>query len=236
MGFGTLFFGYFLLLNVTFYSYSDIISAFLMLYAFYKLSSINAGFKRAFYTSALFAVFGLCELIMTVVELFVVTLDVSAITSWTTMIRCLIVCILTMFMLIGMRDVCREVELGDLSVRCNKAIYVTVFLYSLNIFWETGALAAFNLKVVAIIGYLILISTLILIAVNLASIHTCYVRICMPGDEKPKTPKEKKSRFGFVNAFRKHEEEKRREYYEYKIEKLKARSEKIKNKNNEKKK
>ena len=106
----------------------------------------------------------------------------------------------------------------------------------MNIALETGALGAFNLKVVALIGYLILISTLILIAINLSSIHTCYVRICMPGDEKPKAPKEKKSRFGFVNAFRHHEEEKRREYYEYKLEKLKAHSEKQKNKTDEKKK
>ena len=236
MGFGTLFFGYFLLLNITFFSYSDIISAFLMLYAFYKLSSVNEGFKRAFYASVAFAVFGTAELFMTVIELFVATLNTSAIVSWTTMVRSLIICILTLFMLIGMRDVCREVELDNLSVRCHRATYVTLVLYSLNIIWETAALAAFDLKVIALIGYLILISTLILVAVNLSSIHTCYIRICMPGDEKPKPPKKKTSRFGFVNAFRKHEEEKRREYYEYKLEKLKARSGKIQNKNNEKKK
>lgn len=236
MGFGTLFFGYFLLLNVTFFSYSDIIAAFLMLYAFYKLSSINKGFKYALYAAAVFAIFGLYELVTTVIELFVPALGTVAFISYTAMLRSLIICILTLFMLIGMRDVCREVELGSLSVRCQRAIYVSVIIYSLNIALETGALGAFNLKVVALIGYLILISTLILIAINLSSIHTCYVRICMPGDEKPKAPKEKKSRFGFVNAFRHHEEEKRREYYEYKLEKLKAHSEKQKNKTDEKKK
>ena len=236
MGFGTLFFGYFLLLNVTFFSYSDIIAAFLMLYAFYKLSSVNKGFKYALYAAAVFALFGFCELALTIVELFVPTLDVGAITSAAAMLRSLIICILTLFMLIGMRDVCHEVELNNLSVRCQRAIYVSVVIYSLNIVWETGVLGAFDLKVIALIGYLILISTLLLVAVNLSSIHTCYVRICMPGDEKPKAPREKKSRFGFVNAFRHHEEEKRREYYEYKLEKLKARSEKQKNKTDEKKK
>ena len=48
----------------------------------------------------------------------------------------------------------------------------------------------------------------------------------MPADNKPK--EEKKSRFGFVNAFREHEEQKKREYFEYKLEKAKMKAEKKK--------
>jgi DNA-binding response OmpR family regulator len=47
-------------------------------------------------------------------------------------------------------------------------------------------------------------------------------------DEKQE---EKESRFKFVNAFRKHEDEKRREYAEYKLDKFKKKQEKLKEKN-----
>lgn len=235
MGFGTLFFGYFLLLNITFFSYSDIIAAFLMMYAFYKLSGINKGFKYSFYASFAFAVFGFVELAVTVIELFLPSLDIGTLTSVSTMVRSLIICVLTVFMLTGIRDVCLEVGIKRIADRCKKAIYVTFILYTLNIIWQTDILGAFNLKAVVIIGYLVMVSIIFLVIVNLLSIHTCFVEICMPDEQTPKGRAEKKSRFGFVNAFRRHEEEKRREYFEYKVEKMKARAEKQKEKSSGKK-
>jgi hypothetical protein len=41
MGFGMLFIGYFLLINITYFEYTDIIAAMLMLMAAYKLSFVN---------------------------------------------------------------------------------------------------------------------------------------------------------------------------------------------------
>ena len=52
------------------------------------------------------------------------------------------------------------------------------------------------------------------------------MRICMPEDEDMP---EKESKFKLVNAFRRHEEEKRREYAEYKLDKLKKKQQKDKN-------
>ena len=57
------------------------------------------------------------------------------------------------------------------------------------------------------------------------------MRICMPED---KEMEEKESKFGFVNSFRRHEEEKQREYAEYRLEKMKKKMEK-KSKRKEKK-
>ena len=51
MGFGTLFFGYFLILNVTYYGFTDAIAAAVMLLGFYKLSTVNSYFKYAAYVS-----------------------------------------------------------------------------------------------------------------------------------------------------------------------------------------
>ena len=50
----------------------------------------------------------------------------------------------------------------------------------------------------------------------------------MPEDLIPKAPKP--SRFEFVNKFRRHEEEKQREYAEYKMGKFEQKMEKLKGK------
>ena len=79
-----------------------------------------------------------------------------------------------------------------------------------------------------------IIATLALIGVNLSVVFSAYYRICMPEDQGVEF-KEKKSKFGFVNAFRAHEEEKQREYAEYKLDKMKKQAEKLKQKANKKK-
>ena len=63
MGFGTLFIGYFLLLNVTYYTFTDIIAALVMAMGLYKLSSVNRQFKGAFFSSIALAAIGLVELV-----------------------------------------------------------------------------------------------------------------------------------------------------------------------------
>ena len=67
MGFGTLFVGYFFILNFPYCAYTDALAALLMLYGLYKLSGINENFKRATYFTAVFALFGIAELFL---ELF----------------------------------------------------------------------------------------------------------------------------------------------------------------------
>ena len=235
MGFGTLFFGYFLLLNITYYGFTDIIAALIMLYAFYKLSEVNSGFRRASWATLAFAAFSLYELGFAVFDMFFMSVDIPSLNSANAMLRSLIVCIVTMLMLIGIRDVSAEVGLGNLTVRAKRAATVSFVIYMLNIIWQTSGLLGFiGVKAVAVIGAFIILSTLLIIAVNLFSIYACYANICMPEDNKPR--EEKKSRFGFVNAFRAHEAEKQREYYEYKLEKARSRADKMKSKQNGRKK
>ncbi len=228
MGFGTLFVGYFLLLNISYYGFTDIICALVMTFALYKLSPINQGFKRASWVGMAFAVFALFELVLAAIDMFFPSVELGALVSSVGMARSFTVCILTVFMLIGMRDICREVELSNLSVRCNRAIFVTFAVYSLNIIWQTSDLFGnFNVQLVLIVGILIILATLLLVSVNLISIYGCYMNICMPNEQK-KSKENEKSRFGFVNRFREHEEEKQREYAEYRLNKFIARQEKKK--------
>ena len=234
MGFGILFIGYFLLLNnVSYYMLTDVISALLMLMAFYKLAYLNRGFSLGFIFCSIFSLFGAFEFISEAMRMFnFVSLGATFI-SVVGMIRYLLICLSTVFMLIGARDIAREVDLNALALRCHRGIILTFIIYALNIIWQTSSLLGFapNVKFMALSGYIIILATLILVIMNLVSVYGCYMHICMPSDN---AKGEKKSRFSFVNAFRAHEEEKRREYTEYKLDKLNAKLEKLKNKDKKK--
>ena len=235
MGFGILFIGYFLLLNnVSYYMLTDVIAALLMLLAFYKLAYLNRGFSFGFIFCSIFAAFGAFEFLSEAMRMFgLVSLGATFI-STVGMLRYLLICLTTVFMLIGARDIAKEVDLNALAIRCHRGVIFTFIIYGLNIIWQTSSLLTFspNVKFMALSGYIIILATLILVIVNLVSVYGCYMHICMPKDNTKNS--EKKSRFTFVNAFRAHEDEKRREYTEYKLDKLNAKLEKLKNKDKKK--
>ena len=213
---------------------TDVIAALLMLLAFFKLAYLNRGFSLGFIFCSIFSAFGAFEFISEAMRMFnIVSIGASCISD-VGMIRYLLICLTTVFMLIGARDIAREVDLNALAVRCHKGIILTFIIYALNIIWQTSSLLGFapSVKFMALSGYIIILATLILVIMNLISVYGCYMHICMPGEDK--SGASKKSRFSFVNAFRAHEDEKRREYTEYKLDKLNARLEKLKNKDKKK--
>ena len=200
-----------------------------MLYALYKLSSVNQMFKSAAGVSAIFSVFGFFELILAMLDLFDIVPMTDYMTSIMGMSRCLIIGTLTYLMLLGMKNVAHEVDLKALKIKCNYLSYVTVAVYSLYIFLETDSIAAFlPNSVLLFLAPTCIIAAMALIIMNLTAIFSCYQKICMPEDNNADYA-EKKSRFGFVNKFRAHEDDRRREYAEYKLDKLKKKANKHKN-------
>jgi hypothetical protein len=127
-----------------------------------------------------------------------------------------------------MRDVANEVGLRVLAIKCERVIYMSYPIYALSVVSEILSFFSLPFAVMQPIAITILVCNMTLIVISLTVIHSCYAKICMPGDEKQE---EKESRFKFVNAFRKHEDEKRREYAEYKLDKFKKKQEKLKEKN-----
>lgn len=230
MGFGTLLGGYFLLLNfTTYYRFTDVIAALMMFYALYKLSGVNQMFKNAMGAAAVFSIFGFAELVIAMLDLFDLFFLGDTLISALAMSRCLIVGVLTYLILLGMKNVADEVDIKSLKIKCNYLSYVTIAVYSLNILLETSSLSAFLPdSVLLFLAPVCIIALLALIIMNLTAIFSCYSKICMPEDNNTKY-EEKKSRFGFVNKFRAHEDERRREYAEYKLEKLKKKHNKSKN-------
>lgn len=227
MGFGTLFIGYFFLLNFPYCEFTDALAAVAMLYALYKLSGVNRAFRIAALCAVGFLAFGIFELSVELFSMLSPMSSNSLLFTISASVRHVSLALLTVFMMLGIRDVAEEVKLYHLSEKSMRATIVSVVVYSLSVLLESTLLALFiPAKVLAWLYVFITLATLTLIVFNLTCIYSAYSRICMPDD---KDMEEKESKIGFINAFRKHEEEKSREYAEYKLQKFIKKQEKKKN-------
>ena len=227
MGFGILFIGFFLLLNIPYHSYTDAISAVVTLYALYKLSGINLNFRRASTAAAAFSVFGLIEFLYSAVIVFFPSLNIPLVFTLLSIVRYAVICTLSVLTFLGMRDVSNEVGLRVIAIKCERVIYMTYPIYALSVISEILSFFPLPFTVMQYVAVTILVCNMALIVISLTVIYSCYMRICMPEDEDMP---EKESKFKFVNAFRRHEEEKQREYADYKLEKFKKKQEKQKEK------
>lgn len=224
MGFGILFIGYFLLLNFPYCDYTDAAAAVLIMYSLYKLYKINDGFRFAFYCSAGFTLLGVFELVVACLGMFTHIDNASLIIFIPAIFRHLIVAILSFLILNGIREVADEVGLREIALKAKLRSYLTVGAYALSIFFESASLAEFIApKVLVTLYAFTIMATLAVIIMNLCSIYSCYMRICMPEDYEME---EKPSKFGFVNEFRRREEEKSREFAEYKLKKMQSKNKK----------
>ncbi len=230
MGFGTLFIGYFLLLDLPYYMLTDMIAAAVMLLGLYKLSGVNRAFKTSFIITGVFLVFSLYEMGASVIEMFSGELLTDLARSLTSIVRCLLVGSLTVFMLRGIEDVAREVELPLLSKKAHGSVLFTFIIYSLWIILELPPSFIQSLVgdyILAVASLIAMLSLIALIISNLTVIYSSYMRICMPGDED--RGRERPSRFAIVNEFRRRQEEREAERKREAYEALKRKQEKKKN-------
>lgn len=229
MGFGTLFIGYFLILNFAYYGFTDAIAAVIMLLGLYKLSGVNKEFRIAAILSSAFLALGCfelgCELYVSVFsgKLF------PALTSTVAILRHTLIAATTVGMLAGIRTVAKEVGISALEKRALRLAYATPIVYVLLILLETPLPSLdFLARVAAFIALLTLLLSLALIIANLFTVYSAYMQICMPEDLEME---EKPSKFGLFNTMREHEEKKRQEYAEYRLDRLRRKNaKKTKNK------
>ena len=223
MGFGTLFFGYFLILNIAFYTYTDLISALIMAIGLQKLASVNKNLQYGYFSSFAFALIGLYELVIQMISLFSVGFDETAFLSFVAIPRYFALAVMSLFILLGIKDVAFEVGLSSLARKARNCAPFTLTVYCLLAILEVPFIKIIDVKILAVSSVLLLLAALIITAVNLTVIYTSYMRICMP-EEIDNEEVEKPSRFGFVNKHREHTKEKQREYAEYKLEKMKKKA------------
>lgn len=227
MGFGTLFFGYFLLLNITYFSFTDLIASLVMALGLYKLYSINTYFKGAFYTVFGLSAIGLAELVVEFLSMFIYQFNADAVLSYTTIPRSIIIAVITLFMLMGIENVAQEVGLSQLAKRARLSMPFVLIVYGFSALLEIPYLEKIiPVQIIAAASVVTLVAILVLVVVNLVTVYSAYMKICMP--DEVDNDIDKPSRFGFVNKYREHTAEKQREYAEYKLEKLKKRNSKKK--------
>ena len=178
------------------------------------------------YAAVGFSVFGILEFLYSALIVFIPTLSIPAVFTALSIVRYAVVCVLSIFTFLGMRDVANEVGLRVIAIKCERVIYMTCPIYALSVISEILSFFPLPFTVMQYIAVTILVCNMALIIISLIVIYNCYMRICMPEDENMP---ERESKFKLVNAFRRHEEEKRREYAEYKLDKLKKKQQKDKN-------
>ncbi|MBR2465570.1 MAG: hypothetical protein IKB38_01375 [Clostridia bacterium] len=232
MGFGTLFIGYVLLLDLPYQTLTNAIAAGVMLIALLKLAYLNSHMKRALYACSFFFAFAIYEAVIEVLSsVFFISVGGIVLNTASYLIRNVLIGALSVFMLFGMRDVAEEVGLRRLAKKCDIYSKLTLSVYVLNltvppdlavIFGGTGS-AVYTQFLLSVVTTLF---TLYIIVMNCINIYSCYSKICMPEDNVRAGTEKKPSRFGFVNKFREHEDEKRREYAEYRYGKMRERKKK----------
>lgn len=237
MGFGTLFFGYLILAALPSQELTNVAAAALMLLAFYKLSYLNVHFKRAALATVAFLSFSVADAVIYMLEdvFYVLPSDIIPLNTSMYMIRNMLIALLSLFMLFGMRDVADEVRLKRLAKKCDIYSKITLAVFVLNLTVPPNLSDFFGNTTSAVFAQLLLsvitvILTLCIIIMNSLNIYSCYAKICMPEENQKSEEAPRRSRFGFVEKFRHHEEEKRREYELYKTEKMKKNAERRSNK------
>ena len=224
MGFGTLFIGYFLLLNLTYYGFTDVIAAAVMLLGLYNLSKVNKNFFAAMIASIVFLAFSFGEFGIATYEIFFSKISSPALVSFMSIMRSLTVGTLTVLMLQGIKDVAKEVDIADLPTKASRLTIITSVTYTAWIILE-APLSFMDNYVLGVISLLTILATIALLIVNLTVIYSCYMRICMPGNEKLS---DKPSKFAFVNEYRARKAERDKETAEKRLKQLKERAAKRK--------
>ena len=200
MGFGSLFIGYFLLFNITYPAYTDLLAALLMLGGLNKLAAVNRQFRFTRIACLLYALLGAYELTAQLGLLFSVTLMPPSFAEPVSVGRNLILLVFTLWMLFGIREVAKEVDLPALVTRCERSLGLPIAVYLLRLLLEIPALSEkAPVTVVGAVGSVVLLAELFTVLHNLRTIAMAYRLICMPEDaDMPQKP----SRFAFVNRFR----------------------------------
>lgn len=228
MGFGTLFIGYFLLLNITAPGISDIIATLVMLIGLYRLSRINNKFRAGFIVDLVFSGFALVGLVLWSLDIMKM-IDTSAIDPYTGMIRSLLVAVLTIAVLMGIHDVAKEVELEKLPTTASVMTYISLAVFGVAILMEAPLLISWLPPIFYSVFMIIaVLGSFIVIIINLTVIYGAYASICMPSEQK-KAPKSDEGD-GFFAMFRRRKAESESEDAEYRAELARRKEEERKGK------
>lgn len=197
MGFGYLFLGYFFILNLPLRGFDilpDIVGCLLMLAAFRRLTKYcpdNRHLKNANLVLMLYALMSALLLVYQAVGLFVEIPEsfVGLIYTPFSIVYSLVIGAYHLFMLLGIHSLAGQVGLDKLAARSVRMLTLTAVYYLFELLSYCGVLEyiagltgqpAVVLSYVNLALYLLGVLWMLLIW---ALIFTCYMRICLEGDE-----------------------------------------------------
>ena len=224
MGFGTLFIGYFFLINISYFAYTDIIGALIMLMGLYKLSGINSYFKSAMIGAMAFSAVALAELGLSAIEIFTFGEWLPITQSYISALRYAVIFALSYLITLGIGAVAREVDADEIYKSSKRNLPISYCLAVAAIL-EIPFFGGFLGDALPYVYFILLIVLVIFTILTLVVIYKAYMQICMPEDAEIK---DKKSRFEFLNRFYDRIEAKGREYSEYKMKAAKEKQNKRK--------
>ena len=171
--------------------------------------------------SAIFLAFSIGEFGIATYEMFMKPINSAALISAMSIVRCVIIGMLTLLMLKGIEAVAKEVDVEDLPTKASRLAIITAVTYTAWIVLE-APMSFINDYVLAVLSLITILATFALLIVNLSVIYTCYMRICMPGDEN--IGEDKPSKFAFVNEYRARKAERDKEAHDRRVEMLRERN------------
>jgi len=192
MGFGVLFIGYIFtyLFSMTPFNFiSDLVGNALILCAALLLSRHNRFFKYAGYTSA--AVF-LCAAVNVVVRF----VPQSAVTTVLEYVKIFAVFLFHFTLLKGISTIAKETELPKIVRKAGRNTYITVTYFMFSLFLLLPFPEKIANEFTMFIAFPVFVLGLIWLFLNSTLIYSCYMWICLEGDEDMET---KESRFQTVN-------------------------------------
>lgn len=208
MGFGVLFIGYFLLLNVTNYTFTDLCCGAILAFALSKLAPINKSFRFGMIAALAFTAIGAIEFVS---EALIMLKIMQAPLSFVFPVRTVATFATACLIMRGIFEVCEEVELKRVGEKTKRAIPFLCLNALINLFL---GIPLFYSPIPSIVTAGIFTANLLLgigiTLYNLITIYTAYANICMPN--QPKAHKKD----GFLDRLERRQEERNREYMEYK--------------------
>ena len=194
MGFGTLFFGYFIMFAFSLsqvYFFADIIGAGIVLYAFAKLAEYNRYFVAAMWGCLVFLGLSAVNAASLMFELYdpagTVALVVSA-------AKLLAAGAMHIPMFLGMRGISLGASADKLVRNAERNLTLTMVYYVLSLLILAASPLLGDLTPYA--GTIVYLYEIVCILLNLVLIYNCFGILC-PADEDE--DEKKRSRFAFIN-------------------------------------
>lgn len=194
MGFGILFFGYFVTFAFSlssYYFFADVLGALVMCYSFTKLAEYNLYFKKALIPAAAFILLSLTAASQMFFKWYP---SGGAVELGVTLAKAVSAAIVHILVFLGMRGISFGADNKKLAGNAEKNLVMTMVYYA-------GYAAVMTMKFVgaAAAGYFanaLLIYFILVLIFNLALIYKCFGTLC-PADEDENEVK--RSRFAIIN-------------------------------------